>query len=573
MADTFTFKKAIRTDRETLEKNEIDASIFKITPKGVFIPENKKQIVDFVREVIEIKKKQDQDTATTNTSSKKQNKETVSISSRAAGTCMSGGSLSDGYVISFTEHINKIISLDVKSETKHTITVEPGMFYRDMEKETLKHGLILPSYPASRELCAVGGMVGNNGAGEKTIKYGKTEKYVEEIEMICADGNVYTFKNFTGKALDNILQNDQTFFGDIHRALYKIVTENENEIEQNRPTVSKNSSGYYVWNIYDKTTHSMNLAKIICGAQGTFGVMTQFKLSLIPVATKSQMAVVFLDNIHDMPSVVNKIKPLSPESFEVFDDHTFKIAMKFLPQIIHRIGGDLFSLAKLFWPEFKMILTGSIPKIVMLIEFVEKTEDDLAQKMTELEKVFTELEKSKNKIGTVKTHIVQSDMEARKYWVFRRESFNLLRSKLKDVRTVPFIEDVVVHSDDLVEFLPRFESILDQEKLVYTIAGHVGDGNIHVIPLMKLADKKSIIQLKTISEKVYALVQEYKGSLSGEHNDGLVRAPFLHYMYTEKMLKIFTDIKKAFDPQNIFNPNKKIDVTWDYAQKRIDRRK
>ena len=138
---------------------------------------------------------------------------------------------------------------------------------------------------------------------------------------------------------------------------------------------------------------------------------------------------------------------------------------------------------------------------------------------------------------------------------------------------MPFIEDVVVHSDDLVDFLPQFEAILDAEKLVYTIAGHVGDGNIHVIPLMKLADEKSILQLKNISEKVYALVQQYGGSLSGEHNDGLIRAPFLHYMYTEKMLSIFTDIKHAFDPQNIFNPNKKINVTWDYAAKKIDRRK
>ena len=143
-----------------------------------------------MREVIDIKTKQIAEQETKQ-KGKKENS-TISISSRAAGTCMSGGSLTSGYMISFTEHINNIISIDVKNDAensnRHTIIVEPGLFYKDMEKETLKHGLILPSYPASRELCAIGGMVGNNGAGEKTIKYGKTEKYVEEIEMICADG-------------------------------------------------------------------------------------------------------------------------------------------------------------------------------------------------------------------------------------------------------------------------------------------------------------------------------------------------------------------------------------------------
>lgn len=173
----------------------------------------------------------------------------------------------------------------------------------------------------------------------------------------------------------------------------------------------------------------------------------------------------------------------------------------------------------------------------------------------------------------ISAHIVRTEREAKKYWVFRRESFNLLRSKLKDVRTVPFIEDVVVHSRDLATFLPKFEEILDAEGLVYTIAGHVGDGNIHVIPLMKLRDEKSIDQIKSISDKVYTLVQQYGGSLSGEHNDGLIRSPFLHYMYTDKMLDIFKQLKHAFDPMNIFNPNKKIDVTWDYAEKLIDRRK
>ena len=537
---------------KTLESFSIDASIFRIRPSGVFAPKTKTELLEFVREAI-LAKNANPDSS-------------VSVSSRAAGTCMSGGSLTDQYIISFTEHLNKIIKIDKDNKT---ITLEPGVFYRDMEKETIKKGLILPSYPASRELCAVGGMVGNNAAGEKTFKYGKTLNYVKDIEMICADGNIYRFKEFVGDELQNILDNDKTLFGDLHRAVYRLIQHNEDEIKANTPTVTKNSSGYYLWDVYQKDRHAMNLAKLICGSQGTLGVMTEITLSLVDYEKKSKMAVVFLRNVADMPKVVNMISPLAPESFEVFDDHTFKIAMKFLPQILKRLGGSLFSLAKLFWPEFKMVLTGNIPKIVMLIEFVEKDRTTLNKKEKDLKKVFSLLSSDEN----IQTHIVSSEAEAKKYWVFRRESFNLLRSKLKDVRTVPFIEDVVVKSSDLPLFLPRFEKILDDNNLVYTIAGHVGDGNIHVIPLMKLREGKSIEEIKTISDQVYELVRDYHGSLSGEHNDGLIRAPFLNYMFSEKMINIFKEVKNIFDSKGVFNPNKKVGINWEYSKSKIDRRK
>jgi FAD/FMN-containing dehydrogenase len=544
------------TEKEMLEKCAVDASIFRIVPKGVFIPESRRDVLDFVRRVIGEKKR--------NPNSD------ISLTARAAGTCMSGGSLTDQYVISFTEHLNKII--DVNIENKN-VRVEPGCFYRDLEFETLKHNLIYPSYPASRELCAVGGMVGNNAAGEKTFRYGKTEDYVEEIEMICADGNSYVFKELAGKELDNILQNDQTFFGDLHRQILKLVTENEAVIEKNKPVVTKNSSGYYLWKVYNKEKHSMNLAKIIYGAQGTLGIMTEATLGLVPTTPHSQMAVVFLQDIKDMPLLVEAISPYKPESFEVFDDHTFKIAMKFLPDLVKRLGGSLFGLALLFWPEMKMVLTGSIPKIVMLIEFAESSKEELDAKMNSIQTIFNYINNKPQLKNRIKTHIVKTEQEAQKYWVFRRESFNLLRSKLPDVRTAPFIEDVVVKAKDLSLFLPRFEKLLDEEKLVYTVAGHVGDGNIHVIPLMKLREEKSIEQIRRISDKVYTMVREFHGSLSGEHNDGLVRAPFLQYMFDAEMINLFKKVKNIFDPFNIFNPNKKIGVSWDYAEKLIDRRK
>jgi FAD/FMN-containing dehydrogenase len=353
----------------------------------------------------------------------------------------------------------------------------------------------------------------------------------------------------------------------------KLIQDNRHEIESNTPKVTKNSSGYALWDVYNEVENSMDLTKLIVGSQGTLGIVTEITFRLIENPKHSQMAVVLLKDIKDMSLVVGMVKPILPESFEVFDDHTFKISMKFLPQIISRLGGGLLSLGLLFWPEIKLVLTGSIPKIVMLIEFVENTKEELDAKIQQLESVFETWHSDAELHKRIKTHIVQTEREAQKYWVFRRESFNLLRSKLKDVRTAPFIEDVVVRSEDLPEFLPRFEALLDEEKLIYTIAGHVGDGNIHVIPLMNLKDSVQVEQIMRVSDKTYELIKEYHGSLSGEHNDGLIRSPFLQYMFSEKMIEIFSEIKHIFDKKDLFNPHKKIGITWDYAQSKIDRRK
>ncbi|MDQ5957156.1 MAG: hypothetical protein QG614_131 [Patescibacteria group bacterium] len=552
MLERFEIKK----DQEVLEKNSVNASIFRMIPKGVFVPNNKNEVLEFVREVIRIKKED--------------KKSTISITPRAAGTCMSGGSITDEYIVSFTENLNRVVEFDASSKT---IEIETGMYYRDFDKTTLKENLIMPTYPASRDLCAIGGMIGNNAGGEKTLKYGKTEDYVEAINMICSDGNEYRFKELKGNELDEVIENDNTFYGELHRKVLALIQNNEAEINNNKPKVTKNSSGYNLWGIYDKDKHSMDLTKLIVGSQGTLGVNTSAQFRLVENNTKSKMAVVFLKDIKDLPYIVDQITPLTPESFEIYDDHTFKISMKFLPQIIKRLGGSIFSLMKLFWPEFKMVLTGNIPKIIMLIEFVEKDNETLKSKIKSLNQIFDNIKLEEELSKRVQSHIVHTKKEALKYWVFRRESFNLLRSKLKDVRTVPFIEDVVVKASDLANFLPEFESILDEEKLVYTIAGHVGDGNVHVIPLMKLKDDKTIEQIKRISDEVYSLVRKYQGSLSGEHNDGIVRGPFLQYMFTGKMIELFKEVKNIFDPDNIFNPNKKVNIDWDYAALHIDRRK
>jgi FAD/FMN-containing dehydrogenase len=453
---------------------------------------------------------------------------------------MSGGPLTNSLVLSFTEHLNSIFEIG-----PDFVSTQVGAFYRDVEKMTLEKGLVYPSYPASKALCAIGGILNNNSGGEKTLRYGKTIEYVREVDMVLRDGVTYTFKTHSGEDLEHVLR-DQTLYGEIHRKLLHLIENNYDDIMAAKPNVPKNSAGYYLWEVYNRDTRTMNVQKLICGAQGTLGITTRTTLGLVPVANNVRTVVVFVNSVSDIPDVVHKVLPHKPESFELYDDHTFKIAMKFLPDIAKRMGGNMLSLGFQFLPEFGMVLTGGVPKVVLIAEFTGQSQKEVDEQAEAAYADLTELTKTRK---GVHVRNIKTLKEAQKYWTFRRESFNLLRSKLRGLRTAPFIEDVVVRPDDFPTFLPEFEALLDKYKLVYTIAGHVGDGNLHVIPLMTFKDDASIEIIQKLSEEVYILIQKYGGSITGEHNDGLIRTPFLQYMFSPKMLELFQEVKNIFDPK------------------------
>jgi FAD/FMN-containing dehydrogenase len=151
----------------------------------------------------------------------------------------------------------------------------------------------------------------------------------------------------------------------------------------------------------------------------------------------------------------------------------------------------------------------------------------------------------------------------------RRESFNLLRKKVKDKHTAPFIDDLVVPPEHLTEFLPKLRVIIKKYDLLATIAGHMGDGNFHIIPLMKLEDKDERAKLRPAMKEVNELVLSYGGVLSGEHNDGMIRGPWLEQAYGPKVYHLFRDTKDIFDPTHIFNPHKKANADWEWTMGHI----
>ena len=537
-------KGEVLADGETLKKYSRDASLFEVKPQVVVFPKDVEDVKELVNYV---------------TLRQTQGASRLSLTPRSAGTDMSGGALGESVVLDFTKYFNRIKEigyLPVKNwkEVDGYAIVEPGVYYRDFEKEAMKHNLLLPSYPVSKEICAVGGMVGNNSGGEKTLAYGKTEDYVMELKAVLSDGNEYDIKPLTRDQLDKKL-GQKDFEGEIYRRIYQLVKGNEEILQNAKPKVSKNSAGYYLWNVWNGK--DFDLTKLLVGSQGTLGIITEIKFRLIKPKTHSRLLVIFLKDLKPLVTVAHLVMKYQPESFESFDDHTLKLAIRFLPSLVRILKQNILKLGWQFLPEFWMLLTGGFPKLVLLAEFTGDSDKEIVDRLEKLSKQLAD--------QRIKHRLVKNSKEQKKYWTIRRESFNLLRQHIKGKRTAPFIDDFIVRVEQLSEFLPRLNVILDKYDLIYTIAGHVGDANFHIIPLMDLSDQRSHKIIKELSDKVYNLVLEYGGSITAEHNDGLIRSPYLKKMYGEKVYRLFEETKKIFDPQNIFNPGKKVGADLQYT--------
>jgi len=527
------FKGEVLDDEVTLKTYSHDASLFEVKPKLVVFPKDSEDLKNLVKWV--------------------SNNPGNSVTMRAAGSDMTGGPLSESIVVDVTKYLNKIGEVSIDGTV-----VEPGVFYRDFEQKTREKGFILPCYPASRNLCALGGMFGNNCAGEKSLRYGKMENFILESKVIFADGNEYTVKPVSRATLDTkMAQND--FEGDIYKKLFNLIDKNREVIEQAKPKVSKNSAGYYLWNVLSSASDIFDLNKLLVGSQGTLGIVTEMKLRLVPVKKYHDLITIFFKSWDELPQVVNAILPQDPESIETFDKDTLKLGIHFMPEIARKAGSNFLSFALKFIPEAIIgIEMHGLPQLIVLVEISENTDEEVKQKVRNIEKA--------TKSFKVWSRVVEKDSEEEKFWVMRRESFNLLRQHVKEKRTAPFIDDFCISPDKMPEFLPRALKILKENGIEANIAGHAGNGNYHIIPLMDLKKESERAKITVVADKIYSLVAEYGGTITAEHNDGIIRTPYLGKMYSPEVLELFKKTKEIFDPQNIFNPGKKVPASHKATQ-------
>ena len=529
------FSSEILDDPETLEKYSKDSSIFKIIPKAILFPKDTEDIKKIVKYADE---------------------HNLSITVRSAGTDMTGAAIGEDIILDVSKYLNKLIKV-----SEDSTIVQPGVFYRDFEVETLKQGLLLPTYPASREACTIGGMVANNAGGELELTYGPINKYLKSMKVVLADGNEYTFKVLTKDQLDTkITQKD--FEGKIYSEVYDLIKENEDLVKNAKPKTSKNSTGYDLWEVFDgKNFESgltgFDLSKLIIGSQGTLGIITEVEFRLIKPKKYQILLVISLPNLDQLDQIVKKTLEFKPEAFECFDDQTFKLAIDHAWDM----SKNFKHTNRLF--AFLNLRGDKPPKLTLLANFTSDDKNEALKQAQKAKDVLAGLHLT----ADIKT----SEKEAEKYWLIRHKSFGLLMKYSKGKKASSFIDDIIVKPQFLPEFLPKLNALIEpyKDRMVYTLAGHIGDGNFHIIPLMDLSREDVRAVIPELMEKVFKLVFEYKGSMSAEHNDGLIRGPYLPEMYGNDVYQLFKKVKEIFDPKNIFNPHKKVDATFEYSLKHM----
>lgn len=513
---------AVVLDADTLKEYAEDASVFHVTPQAVVQPRSAKEVADLVRFV----------------SDRKETHPELAITARAAGTGMDGGALSEGVILDCMRYLDQLGSLkEEPGKVSASVVVEPGVYYRNLETVATAAGYMLPSFTASKDICALGGMIMNNAAGEYSLKYGSTNTYVESIDMVLADSSVATF---TPLSMDELEEKKalNTFEGEIYRKMHTLIESHKDMIDAAKPQVSKNTSGYALWNVLKDD--QFDLTQLISGSGGTLGIMTKAQLRLVPKPVSEKCIVIALPNLSVLPDAILALRQEDPVSIECFDENTYALAKEQLPDAA------------------AAVICNEETPLTIIARFAGAIKEEVDMRVERAHGLIESL-------GTM-TCLVADEAEAEHYWQIRRASFSLLRKHAGNThRAAPFIDDIIVDPAQLPKFLPELREILAEYFLTYTISGHVGEGNFHIIPLVDMRLESERHRMLDLAGRVFSLVHAYGGSMAGEHNDGIIRTPYVERMYGHDMYKLFEEVKEIFDPKNIFNPGKKVNGSIAYA--------
>ncbi len=502
----------VTQNKEALDYFSTDGSVFQIQPTGVVYPRSisdVQQTVALAQEVADVKGK------------------AFSIVARGMGTDQAGAPLGDGAMVVFPAHMNKILGL-----TKDTVTVQPGIIFGTLQKVLNTHGRFLPPYPSSINYATMGGAVGNNTCGEKTYKYGSTADWVKSLKVVLDDGSVIETKRISRREL-NRKKGLMTREGDIYRGIDGLIQDNAKLIKEMQPKTSKNSAGYRLSQVKGKDG-SFDLTQLFVGSQGTLGVVSEITFKTAQYEPRTNLVVGFFDNLENAGDAVMKLQKLNPSAMEVVDYYLLDFLRKNQPETIEGLV-----------PE-------ELPKIVILCEFDNGSHFRQNVLGRSAEKIMKKLAVS------VKSTV--NPKEQQRLWKIRHSAAAVIWMNNGPKKALPIIEDGCVPVEKLPEFLDGVYKILKKHKLEIAVWGHAGDANFHMQPFMDLtksADRKKVFK---VMDEFYGMVIKMGGTTAGEHNDGLLRAPYLRKLYGEEMYDLFKEVKNICDPKGIFNPRIKLDV-------------
>lgn len=520
------FDGVIDTSDEARKANSRDASIFEVMPAGVIAPKDTtsiKAVVRWAREEAEAGRP-------------------VTFAPRVGGTCMSGGSLTPGYILDLKRFYNYVGAVDTISRS---IITQSGAMHLSVESAATEAGLLFAPYTSSRDICGIGGMLGNNASGEQSIKYGPTSANVNALKVVLSDGNEYEFGPLTRREVE-MKKRQPTFEGEVYRKMTQLLDDNRFTISTHHPHTVKNAAGYQLWDLWDAHQQTFNLGRLFVGAQGTLGVITEADLKLVKPGGFRRMIVSPISDLANLAEIVKTMLRYEPISCETFDHFTYELAERLYPEDAERAN----------------VARGK--HMVILAVFEGDTQQDA-------DVIAGQAKEMLEKLGH-ETVWIDDQAAVDSFLLIRRKSFKmLLEHPTPHTRAEAFLEDTIVPLENYSSFLTELEKVLEEYKMIYTFAGHIGAGSIRLVPLADMEADHAADRIMELETKVNDLVLAHGGSISVDHNDGIIRTPYLEKQFGPDMMKIFEEVKAIFDPYNIFNVGKKIGGTYDYAVEHVIR--
>ena len=460
---------------------------------------------------------------------------------RAAGTSLAGQCVGEGIIVDVSKNLTSILDLDIQ---KRTVTVQPGVIRDELNNYLKSFGLFFGPNTSTSNRCMIGGMVGNNSSGTTSIQYGVTRDKVLKLKTILSNGEEVIFENLSKEDF-MIKTNLNSLEGKIYKTIYDELASKETQDEIRtqfpKPEIHRRNTGYAIDSLLDTSVFGdsndeINLCKLLCGSEGTLAFTTEITLQLDPLPPPfTAMVATHYDSLEACLKDVVVAMQHNLHTCEMMDDVIL----------------DCTTNNKTY-QSYRAFVDGN-PKAILLLELKSHSEEDL-EKQTEalLKSLLVSNYSYHNPV--LKGEEIEMALELRK------AGLGLLGNMVGDKKAVACIEDTAVSLEDLPAYIGEFSELMKKynQKVVYY--AHAGAGELHLRPILNLKESKDIEYFRKITTDVALLCKKYGGSFSGEHGDGIVRAEFIPLMIGQKNYELLKRIKKAFDPQNIFNPGKIVDA-------------
>ncbi|MEX0913194.1 MAG: FAD-binding oxidoreductase [Candidatus Paceibacterota bacterium] len=540
------FQGEVSSRFELLDKYSTDESIFSIRPQVVIQPMDARDV----------------EIAVTILGKETERFPSLSLTPRAAGTGLGGGSLTDSVVIDMKEHMNRVLRVG-REDGRVTFTSLPGAMWRDVEAELKKYDSYLPSYPASKQICTIGGAVANNAAGPDSLRFGHAADWIESLDVVLHDGKTYTITPLSYQEFKKISK-EKNALGKIATEIFALIEKNEATIKRAKPKTAKNTAGYPLWSVIDTSVEqfkkgqgTFDLTRLIAGSQGTIGIITSLTMRAEPIAHDVDLVAVPVFNLSSAGKVVLESLKFDPINVEVFDALTYSAAMKNPTFFRSRLSGyAYYRMLVYLYSTYSLRWWGKLPEFVLLVTLNQK-------KLSEIRMTAKEIAGALRQAGGGSARLITNRHEREMFWAVRDSSF--LLSKLLDPKKRPaaFLEDMTVPPEHLAKFFTDIKFLLNKFKVTAAVHGHGGNAHFHFYPLLDFTNKTTPALIMKMADEFFKIAIKYQGSICGEHNDGIIRTPYLSMMFGRNVLKLFEQVEHIFDPKDIFNPGKKVHPRFD----------